>query len=192
MSYKFIYIDSKENIEVHTPTIVDVFSALFNVNKYVANKHSIILYYENTYLSSISAIISNLVEDMYIDLRVYESRVYNSLEAIDKDLDFAIKLIDELPFYQVKYLNNKELLKSGLDKITQKLKKLVLGSFYDDNEMLKTVKLFLENNQNSTNASKELYIHRNTLNQRLDKFEAETGFNVKTFYDAFLIYHLLI
>ena len=41
-------------------------------------------------------------------------------------------------------------------------------------------------------ASKNLYIHRNTLTQRLDKFLQITGFDARKFMDGLLIYHLLI
>lgn len=191
MNYKFIYIDSKENIEKEAPTIVDVFSALLQISKFQINQNSIILYYQDTYTSSISDIITNLVQDMYIDLRVYESRSYNSILEIDEDTDYVINEINKIPFYKSKYIDNKTLLNNNLNNITTNLKKLVLGNYYDNLEYLKTIKTFLTFNQNSTIASKELYIHRNTLNQRLDKFQIETGFNVKIFIDAYLIYHIL-
>jgi sugar diacid utilization regulator len=41
-------------------------------------------------------------------------------------------------------------------------------------------------------ASKELFIHRNTLMMRLEKFNDATGFDMKSFKDGFLMYHLFI
>lgn len=35
--------------------------------------------------------------------------------------------------------------------------------------------------------AKKLYIHRNTLLYRLDKFKNETGLDVRTFHDAVLV-----
>jgi DNA-binding PucR family transcriptional regulator len=72
------------------------------------------------------------------------------------------------------------------------MKKFILGKFHDQHYMLETIKTYLESNQNMMTASKELFIHRNTLMMRLEKFKDVTGFDVKTFYDGFLIYHLLI
>jgi carbohydrate diacid regulator len=40
-------------------------------------------------------------------------------------------------------------------------------------------------------ASKHLYVHRNTLIQRLDKLHQVTGFDVRVFQDAYLIYQLI-
>ncbi|NMA30857.1 MAG: PucR family transcriptional regulator, partial [Candidatus Methanofastidiosa archaeon] len=50
------------------------------------------------------------------------------------------------------------------------------------------LKVFFECNQNTSEASKRLYMHRNTLIQKLDKFYEETGFNPRRFKDAMIIY----
>ena len=57
--------------------------------------------------------------------------------------------------------------------------------------MIDTIKTYLEADQNMSFASKILYVHRNTLIQRIDKFQQVTGFDVKVFIDAYLIYHLI-
>ena len=64
----------------------------------------------------------------------------------------------------------------------------LFGKISDDPELIQTVKLFLENNSNSTLTAKQLYIHRNTLQYRLEKFTEKTGVNLKTFYNAMTIY----
>jgi len=40
---------------------------------------------------------------------------------------------------------------------------------------------------NVSETAKKLYIHRNTLLYRLDKFKQETGLDVRTFNDAVLV-----
>ncbi len=56
--------------------------------------------------------------------------------------------------------------------------------FFADEEMLKTAQAFLDNNLNASETSRVLYIHRNTLNYRLDKIQNLTGFNLRKFSDA--------
>ena len=51
-------------------------------------------------------------------------------------------------------------------------------------EMLETVRVFFENDLNLTAASRQLFIHRNTLNYRLDKIRKETGLDLRSFQDA--------
>ena len=56
------------------------------------------------------------------------------------------------------------------------------GSLSD--EMLETVRVFFQNDLNLTAASRQLFIHRNTLNYRLDKIKKETGLDLRSFEDA--------
>ena len=51
-------------------------------------------------------------------------------------------------------------------------------------EMLETVRVFFENDLNLTASSRELFIHRNTLNYRLDKIRRDTGLDLRSFRDA--------
>lgn len=191
MNYKYLYIESKNSIKENIPTIIEIFQAILNIEKYEEFDKELILYYTISYVDTIKEVMSNLVEDMYIDLRVYESKNYKTMAALKSDFSYVKTKLKEIPFYIDNYHNNKSILSFNLTKIDNQLEKLILGSYYNNHEMLKTVKVFLENNQNSSTASKELYVHRNTLNQRLEKFISETNFNVKNFKDAFLIYHLL-
>jgi DNA-binding PucR family transcriptional regulator len=64
----------------------------------------------------------------------------------------------------------------------------VIDFLRKDPELLETMKVFLENNSNTSLAAKKLYIHRNTLQYRLEKFTELTGINVKTFNSAVTIY----
>ena len=55
---------------------------------------------------------------------------------------------------------------------------------FGDEEMLSTAECFLQNSLNVSEASRKLYMHRNTLLYRLDKIERETGLNIRSFSDA--------
>lgn len=56
-----------------------------------------------------------------------------------------------------------------------------------DNETLVTLEHFFALDCNVSDTAKKLYIHRNTLLYRLDKFKGETGLDVRTFNDAVLV-----
>ena len=51
-------------------------------------------------------------------------------------------------------------------------------------EMMETVRVFFENDLNLTAASRQLFIHRNTLNYRLDKIKKDFGLDLRCFRDA--------
>ncbi|MCM3041376.1 helix-turn-helix domain-containing protein [Paenibacillus motobuensis] len=57
----------------------------------------------------------------------------------------------------------------------------------EDEETLITLETFFQLDCNVSETAKRLYIHRNTLLYRLDKFKQETGLDVRSFQDAVLV-----
>lgn len=55
-----------------------------------------------------------------------------------------------------------------------------------DGETLTTIQKFFDNNLNISEASRQLYIHRNTLVYRLDKIMKITGLDLRNFDDAII------
>ena len=53
-----------------------------------------------------------------------------------------------------------------------------------EDELMQTGEAFLHSNLNVSETARELYIHRNTLNYRLDKIERLTGLDIRNFGDA--------
>jgi len=86
--------------------------------------------------------------------------------------DFVlIKMLEDLPKYKLnEYLEL--LMDSGAKEI------------FSDEEMISTADAFLDNNLNVSETSRIMYLHRNTLNYRLDKIERATGLNLRKFSDA--------
>src|SRR5690606_546891 len=97
-----------------------------------------------------------------------------------------------IPFQgSVIYDDSKLLLKRMDYPIDNTLREILLKSVVNDTDLLDTVKVYLESNQNMSEAARKLYLHRNTLIQRLDKFYLRTGFDCRNFVDAYIIYTLL-
>lgn len=133
-------------------------------------------------------IITSINSDFLADLRLYESSFFPTKQA----------LINHYEQHKYKnifiktYNNDKELFYSELIKgITEDTRKEVFKSLYNDKEFLNSIKIFLKNNQNKSKAAKEANLHRNTLDNRLDKFYRITGYNLSLFRDAAIIYLLL-
>jgi hypothetical protein len=72
--------------------------------------------------------------------------------------------------------------------VREKLTKAFVEVFQEDHEMFSTIKSFLENNLNASLTAKKLYVHRNTLQYRIDKFTDKTGIQLKDFYSAFTVF----
>ncbi|GER65826.1 hypothetical protein BpJC7_12930 [Weizmannia acidilactici] len=79
-----------------------------------------------------------------------------------------------------------------LEHMPEGEKKLLFESlleiFKEDRDMLQTVKLYLENFTNASLTAKQLFIHRNSLQYRIEKFEEKSGLNLKNFTSAMLAY----
>ena len=54
-----------------------------------------------------------------------------------------------------------------------------------DTETINTIRTFLESDLSIAETARKLYLHRNTLVYRLDKFQKDTGLDVRKFQDAF-------
>lgn len=74
------------------------------------------------------------------------------------------------------------------DELIEALTTQILKHLYREEDLLLTVKVFLENNLNVSLTAKKLYIHRNTLQYRLEKIAEKTGINLKDFNSAFTMY----
>ena len=82
-----------------------------------------------------------------------------------------IKMLEDLPKYKLNE-NLELLMDTGAKEI------------FNDEEMLNTAEEFLESSLNTSETSRKLYLHRNTLIYRLDKIEKSTGLNIRKFSDA--------
>lgn len=74
------------------------------------------------------------------------------------------------------------------DELNKRGSQEIVAVFHDDPELFSTIKVFLENNLNASMTAKKLYIHRNTLQYRIDKFTEKTGIGLKDFYGAFTVF----
>ena len=68
------------------------------------------------------------------------------------------------------------------------VKKQILSNLFiesiQESEMLRTIQVFLQCNLNASLTAKKLYIHRNSLQYRLDKFIENTGIDIRSFTNA--------
>jgi sugar diacid utilization regulator len=189
--YKYLIIESKKDIKQNKEMIVSLFSGFINLTKELTNGNALYLFYEHETDVSFEEIILNIMSDTISDLRIYVSYHFENQRKLTENMDFIKDRLKRIPFLKYVYLDNKTILKESLNRIDSTLKQQMIRKYTENNDMLKTIKGFLESNQNASKAAKALYVHRNTLIQRLDKFHQVTGFDVKKFKDAFLIYHLL-
>ncbi|GAA0328391.1 PucR family transcriptional regulator [Bacillus carboniphilus] len=64
------------------------------------------------------------------------------------------------------------------------------SSILEDKELLQTIQVYIENNMNASLTAKKLFMHRNSLLYRIDKFTEKTGLDIKQFESAWIVYFL--
>lgn len=191
MMYRYLIIESKKSIKNDESMIISLFSEFIDFSKKETDNHAIYLFYSQEVDISFSDVILNIMSDTLSDLRLYVSYAFDSENELNAHLEFIKKRLLSIPFIKHVYLDDKIILSESLDAIDDQLRKFILRKYASDQAILQSIKTYLESNQNTSIASKKLYVHRNTLVQRLDKFNQTTGFDVRVFLDAYLIYHLL-
>ncbi len=126
--------------------------------------------------------------ELLSNLYLYESGVFSTVDELK--IDVSHKKM-ELKFDLIYSSEKTAFYTRMIDYIEDKYKKQVLKEFYDNEEFLYSLKIFIEKNQNTSEAAKFLYMHRNTLINRLDKFFRITGYDLRKFEDALIIYLLV-
>ena len=142
-----------------------------------------------------SAISSTLENDFFIRLEFYIGKKRTAPQEIretfflERELFIeGLKLISKERVFTYEKIFP-AITAARLPDIPKKLLETdVIEILRKDGELLESMKVFLENNSNTSLAAKKLYIHRNTLQYRLEKFQDLTGINVKTFSSAITIY----
>ncbi len=77
------------------------------------------------------------------------------------------------------------------DETKQYISNALLKDALDDQELIKTIQVYLQSNSNVTEASKKMFLHRNSLQYRIDKFIEWTGIDIKNFEGAVTTYLIL-
>lgn len=190
--YKYIIIESKSGIEQYEPMIVSLFSEFIDIRDIDVCNHQLWIYFNHEIELSLKDIIINLSQDTLVDFRLYESHQYGSKDDLKEQSIFIKEKMAQINFNAYNYLNDHIIMLHFVNEFDQRFKDYIFKKFNFDHMMIETIKTFLENNQNVGLAAKALYVHRNTLTQRLDKFHQITGFDVRKFMDGFIIYHLLL
>ena len=143
--------------------------------------------------------VANTIVDMMnteamTNVRVAYGTIVNELKEVSKSYKEAKMALDVGKiFYAEKKVTGYNTL--GIGRLIYQLPINLCRIFIDeifgsnvpselDEETLTTINKFFENNLNVSETSRQLYVHRNTLVYRIEKLEASTGLDIRTFEDA--------
>ena len=169
-----------------------IFEDIIGSLEVIQRDNELIFIYFDDLEFNIKDIVLSISEDFGINI------VYFSLPRIYNNENKFLEIYNLF----IKYLSNKkqgvfgisdlilEVLKNDFND-TLVIKNNVLGKVLNDplNESL-IIGMF-ENNLNVLKTSKMIYMHRNTLNNKLEMIKKESGLNIQIFQDAVAMYLLI-
>jgi len=171
---KNVYNDTDIMILNHKDTII-LIGGFEDINEHVSSISDTIYvsFYEKCYIS-----YSNIKEYEFLN-KAYIDNVYK------------INLAKKYKLSTMIFGQNSLLFEKIMDNLNEEGKETILNDFNDgfsklDEDMKKTIEVFFKLDLNLSEASKELYVHRNTLIYRLDKIQKYTTYDIRKFNDAVL------
>lgn len=138
---------------------------------------------------------SELITDITIGVGNFKSGVDGIKESFEESrtaLQFGKQIWGENKIFHYDNFGVIAPLFSGANKDNVNFSKNVIAKISKNNELFKTLNIYLENDMSLSKTSKILKIHRNTLVYRLEKIEGITDLDPRLFEDAFRLYMALI
>lgn len=181
---------SKGNSEYQE--IIDVFLEGV-VNPFVYEKQGYTIIVSNVINPDINQIVNAIIEDFGYNLKVFKSNKI-STEYIE---DF--KTLKKLYFKYQEYINDnfvniQKLIQTILEKDIDDLnivKPIILRKINNDPKLYEIVNGMFINDLNVCKTANYVYMHRNTINNKLITIKEETGLDIQKFQDAVMLYVLL-
>ncbi|MDT8716739.1 helix-turn-helix domain-containing protein [Clostridium sp. 19966] len=163
----------------------DIVSIIYGDNIIILGKFEEIIEHANSIKESI-------VSDLYCKCYVSFSEVAYSAEGIKKAYEDAKECMVLGKKFGIKgeiYDYNNMIFEKLVYNINERVKTELFEEFKEkfgvfDNEMINTIEEFVSSGLNISDASRKLYIHRNTLIYRLDKINKDTGYDIRNFKQA--------
>ena len=176
-----LFKSDKENYQY----IVDVFKMLVgNFVKVEELSEGLIIYHQEYSYDEIKSTIQSLEADLNTNICVYQSYL-----ALENGLKLELKLIEPL-FYKLEFgcYNLKELLlNSNVTTSSELLHFIIDGTGVDE----RIIEMMALADLNVSKAANLLYLHRNSLNYKIDRLLENKGFDLRRFVDLYCLFRLL-
>lgn len=184
------YLLLKSQDKILTPFFMDFLKGYLGANiKTLELSEGIVVYFSLD--TDIDGGIDGLIVESNYTIKAFISDVFKDEKLLEENYNILSNYFFKVNLDKNLYNERDFLLELVLKGHKDSLSKVVFKTLSHDNEMLNTIKVYLENDMNVIKASAKLYMHRNTLNNKIEKFNKVTGYDIKSFKDSFIIYHLL-
>jgi hypothetical protein len=191
--YRFILIDFGSTNAKAKSQIIDLFNDLIINANCIELLDKVIFVYTNELDIHMNDIVEAVNFDFLTNIYVYESgKVYRKNIGAFNILHKAYEIASQIS--QLNYMSNSDiiinLIKRGGESL-KTLRPIILNTIAIDSQYEVLVNSMFNNNLNVTKTAKDVFMHRNTINNKLDFIKAETNLNIQKFKDAMAMYWLI-
>ena len=142
--------------------------------------------------------VSTLEEQLMVPVKASIGKYFTLLQDARNSYITSVKAFDIGSLYSEGYsvynYNNIGIARFfhdiPIEQLEHFIEETITSEVYDriDDETIKTMQAFFENNLNISETARKMYLHRNTLVYRIEKFNKLTGLDVQKFESAVLFY----
>ncbi|MFC0272114.1 PucR family transcriptional regulator [Metabacillus herbersteinensis] len=137
--------------------------------------------------------IDTITSDFFVDICTYVGQLHKNDTSLKEKFILEYSCFQTFqPTYREKSVTFYEAFPLLLVKASTMISKRGLSEYllesFQDHELVHTINVFLQCNLNASLAAKRLYIHRNSLQYRIDKFIEKTGLDIRIFSNATFAY----
>lgn len=185
-TFKFLLIktDKKEAEEEISILLQDVLDDPYNVQ---LNEDNIIFFSDKQNVP-IQDLINTISDDFGVNLQIFES------PSVTKESFFLVyELVKEfISFSEFGFFTLKHLILEVYQHQSEKLKELrnVVQKNIEETASEDLIKGLFKNNLNVSKTAKDVFMHRNTINNRLEQLQIKTTLNLQMFQDAMAMFIL--
>ncbi|MGM0876857.1 MAG: PucR family transcriptional regulator [Bacillota bacterium] len=189
-------IDDKQNFEEAIQGIINsdlVIWLSFSHGIIIEEKPSITLEIE-----SLRQVSDTLTTDFYVEPYLYIGQLQKNDDNLKNKFSLEQSCFQTLhrSSNREKALTFYEALPLLIMKAPSSIKKDILSNqlieAIEDKELHQTIEAFLQSNLNASSTAKTLFIHRNSLQYRLEKLLEKTGLDIRTFSNAAFVFLAII
>ncbi|MBU5465602.1 helix-turn-helix domain-containing protein [Virgibacillus sp. MSJ-26] len=202
MPYRFVYFNMPIK-QVDPITFKEALNTLFEQEVSIlweSEKEGIIIEELEQISETISYkhIIDILMSDLYVKINFlvgyFQSDTLN-IHSYYKNMNYggkiAFKSSDKNVITYFEAIPS--IIMNQLDfQFKNSLSQSILKEFTTDKEFFKMINVYLESDLNISVTAKKLYMHRNSLQYRIDQFKKHTGIDIRSFHQAMSVYLALI
>jgi hypothetical protein len=147
------------------------------------------------YEDLVDAVAGDFYTDLYLYVGMQQNKHVGSNKIYNLEKMGFATCLRQLPTKSV-YYHDEQIPFLLLQKTRSAARSELIGDLLKDiswdKELMNSIYEYLACGMNVTTASKKLYIHRNSLQYRIDKFIEKTGFDIRSFPQAVTVYLALL